>query len=770
MLGCCGIAALATHAHAQSPSAQRSAQGEPTRIEEVVVTAQRSEQGLQSVPVAVTAFDRATIEKQSIATIEDVQFHAPNVQIRQDSAFGGLTVGIRGINVTSDNFSFDPAVGVYVNGLYMARSNDFSSVFYDVSNLQVLRGPQGTLFGRDTPVGALLIDTTRPGSTYGGYVKAGVGGGGHLGGSGANRTFYRVEGAVDLPVSPVLAIRLAGYYVNDNGWARSLATGYKSNSKDNSAQRATTVYTPTDQFKATLILDHSKTREGAPTYSPLLFPSQPIGADLLNGGTAVRDELRALVTANNPYFNRSWFPNSRKNRSESTSAVLQLNYQINDEWTVDSTTGWRRTSRFTTNNNFGSSSTLSGPSETHLHQSQFSQEFVLHGDISTQMHFIGGMFYFNERGDNRVDLFNTLIPAGARLIPVDLRLNGNNIDNTSQSVFGNLSYDITPELTASVGMRYNDEKKIVSIDNAFVAITGTALDPKPGAVIAPFGQGTGVGAFKDNPSVYDAKLTWKISPDLLAYAKYGTGYRAGGVGYQAGVIVPFDAETSRTYELGAKWDFQIGDAPARLNVAVFDTTYRNFQVPVVTSTVISTPAGQTTITSSAFANAGAAKIKGAELEFTIRPISGLTITSSLGLLDPKYKTFIIQGVEFKNNKLRNASKVEFTLSAGYTMPTSVGDLVLQGDYAYSSSYETEIRNQTNAPVGFKTPLLRQGPTNTFNGRVTLAKAFGSNVDVSLWGKNLSDEKRIVYSLVASGLTNAVYAEPMSYGIELQAAF
>jgi len=761
MLGCCGIAALATHAHAQN---------QPTRIEEVVVTAQRSEQALQSVPVAVTAFDRTALEKQSIVTVEDIQFHAPNVQIRQDSAFGGLTVGIRGINVSSDNFSFDPAVGVYVNGMYIARSNDFTSTFFDVSNLQVLRGPQGTLFGRDTPVGAILIDTTRPGSTYGGYVKAGVGGGGGFGGSGADRTFYRVEGAIDLPVSSVLGVRLAGYYLNDNGWARSLATGYKGASKDNSAQRATIVYTPTDQFKATLILDHSQTREGAPTYVPLQVPVRALGADLLFGGTAVRDELRTLVVAGNPYVNKSWFPNSRKNKSESTSAVLQMRYQVNDNWTVDSTTGWRRTSRYTTNNNYGASSPLSGPSETHLHQAQFSQEFVLNGDISTRMHFVGGMFYFNERGDNRVDLFNTIIPAGAALIPVDLRLNGNNIDNTSQSVFGNLSYDITPELTASVGMRYNDEKKIVSIDNAFVAITGTPLEPRPGAVIAPFGQGTGVGVFKDNPSVYDAKLTWKVTPDLLTYAKYGTGYRAGGVGYQAGVLVPFDAETSKTYELGAKWDFQIGNAPARLNVAVFDTTYRNFQVPVITATVINTPAGPTTITSSAFANAGAAKIKGAELEFTIRPISRLNITSSLGLLDPKYKSFIIQGVQFKDNKLRHASKVEFTLSAGYTVPTSVGDLVLQGDYAYSSSYETEIRYQTGAPVGFTTPLLRQGPTDIFNARVTLAKAFGSNVDVSLWGKNLSDQKRKVYSLVAADLFNAVYAEPMSYGIEVQAAF
>jgi len=193
-------------------------------------------------------------------------------------------------------------------------------------------------------------------------------------------------------------------------------------------------------------------------------------------------------------------------------------------------------------------------------------------------------------------------------------------------------------------------------------------------------------------------------------------------------------------------------------------------VPVVSSVFITTPAGQSVITSSAFANAGAAKIQGAELEFTIRPISRLNITSSLGLLNPKYKTFVIQGVEFKNNKLRNASDVEFTLSAGYTAPTSVGDVVLQADYAYASSYETEIRNQRGAPVGFNTPLLWQGPTDIFNGRVTLAKAFGSNVDVSVWGKNLTDQKRIVYSLVASGLTNAVYAEPMSYGIELQAVF
>lgn len=744
MLGCCSGLALATAAQAQS--------AEGARIEEVVVTAQRVEQKIQSVPVAITAFDRSAIEKHNIANIEDVQFHAPNVRVREEPALGGLTVAIRGISVSADNFSFDPAVGVYVNDVFIARANDFGAAFYDVTSVQVLRGPQGTLFGRDTPVGALLIDTKRPGTTYGGYIQAGVGGGGHGVGKGADRTMYRFEGAVDLPVSPILGVRLAGYYVNDDGWARSRATGYKNFRKDDTAGRATFEFRPADDFEAALILDHSKTNEGSPLWVPLrLVGNAPQGYDLVNGGTASRDAITALINSPNPYFNNSIFTNE-KNTSTSSSATLHMNYRISDDWSVRSISAWRRTSRDTANDVAGIPFP-GGKTTSSLHQTQYSQELVVNGDLTTKLHVLAGAFYFRETGDNQVTIFtNVTTFLGPPFFFDPLIFRGEDFKNTSKSVFANISYDILPNLTASAGFRYNQERKHVVLNSKFL-VTGI-----------PFAQGP--EEFRDNVPLYDAKLTWQPTSDLLVYAKYGTGYRAGGIGFEASSGSTFKPETAETYEAGFKWDFRLGSMPARLNTAVFDSTYEDFQVPVVLTNPIR----------STYTNAGEASIRGLELEFTIRPTTGLDLSASLGLLDAKYDSFkytnlLLGGLaDLTHNELRDAPKVQFSMSAGYTVPSAVGDWLFQADYAHQSSYETDTVYQTEAVGLAQTDVLRQGPTDNVNARVKLEKAFGSNVDISVWTKNLTDEKRLAYGLNAGVLLLGTYAEPLSYGIELHASF
>jgi iron complex outermembrane receptor protein len=330
-------------------------------------------------------------------------------------------------------------------------------------------------------------------------------------------------------------------------------------------------------------------------------------------------------------------------------------------------------------------------------------------------------------------------------------LRGQNIDNSSAAAFVNASYKILSNLTVSGGVRYSAERKHLDVNSRFL-VSGIPL-------------AIGPARFSGNVPVYDAKLTWQATPDLLLYASYGTGYRAGGIGFEA-ANAEFQPETSFTYEVGGKWDFNIGSMPARLNTALFDTKYKNFQVDVV----LLNPVRLTVI------NAGAATIKGAEIEFTIKPIQGLEISSQLGLLDAHYDSFVINNatlgglVDLTHNKLRDAPTASLSVSAGYTVPSSVGDWVYTVDWAHSSSYEVDTVFQTNAPPAAQTNVFHQSPTNIVNARITLAKAFGSTWDLSVWGKNLTDQVRLVYSLNVGNVDQAAFGEPRSLGIELRTRF
>ena len=755
MLGCCSFIALsgASGAHA----AEAAALDQGARLEEIVVTAQRVDQQLQKVPVAETAFTAKALAVHNIADVEDVQFHVPNLNIREQADNGSLSIGIRGINVSAENFAYDSAVGVYVNSVFIARANDFNSTFFDVSSVQVLRGPQGTLFGRDTPVGAVLVDTQRPGNTFGGYLDASIGAGGDGLGAGSNRTFYRFEGAVDLPLAPNFKLRIAGYHVDDDGYAQSNFSGYRNYARDDSGVRVTALYTPTPRLGATVILDYNHKSDGEPLFVPVgtTGPIAPLPYDLLNGGTLAHDALVALLAHPNPYAGESNTPGQGV-RGQSYSATVLLDYRLSDNWNLRSITGWRHLQSSTASDNYSIPFTL-GPTSEAIRQTQVTQEFVVDGNLTKNFHVLAGLYYFDEFGSQQ-DLIEGNVMVGLPSPPfpkspfIDpLLLRGQNIDNSSKAVFVNAAYTIVPHVTLSGGVRYSGESKFLDVDSRFL-VSGIPL-------------AIGPAKFTADVPVYDAKLTWQAMHDLLLYASYGTGYRAGGVGFEA-PNAKFQPETSYTYEVGAKWDFDIASMPARLDTALFDTSYKNFQVDVV----LLNPTRLTVI------NAGAATIRGAEVEFSIKPVQGLELSSTLGLLDAHYDSFIIDNaslgglVDLTHNQLRDAPKVSLGLSATYTVPTSIGDWVSTFDYAHSSSYEVDTVFQTNAPPPATTSAFHQSPTNIVNARVTLAKAFGSNWDVSIWGKNLTDQVRLTYSLNVGNVDQAAFGEPRSIGLELRTRF
>lgn len=752
----CSCLAMPNVVFAQSAGDQGTAtqNEDSSKLDEIIVTAQRASENLQSVPVAVTAFSAETLERQGIANVQNLQFHTPNVSIREEASIGGLSIGIRGINVSVDNFAFDSAVGVYENGVFIARGHSFNGSFYDLASVQVLRGPQGTLFGRDTPVGAILIDTAKVASEYEGYLKMTVGGGGNGIGNGADRGLYRVEGAVNLPVSEKFGVRLAGYAVSDDGWARSRATGYRWFEKHDFGLRSTFHFAPSESIDVNLVLAYNQQRGGMPMATPIDFsPGATLLAfDQLNGGTAATDAAIALAANYNPYENESRFKDQRL-RKKSYSAALNVDFDLSDKVQLKSITGFRGLRNFQVNDLVAVNFPTSETTDT-THQDQFSQEFILSSDLNDSVHLLTGVNYFHEWGfEENIVQFLTIRLSPTVAFNNPLSLGGRDVKYTSKSVFGNVTFDVTPEFKISAGGRYATEDKALTVDTRF---------------LAPLNTQTASGRFKfsDNIFVYDVKAQWEPNSDLLFYAKYGTGYRAGGVGFR-GPDSAFEPEHSKTAEVGGKFDFNLGDAPARLNVALFNTKYKDFQIGV-------TDAGPPVRT--IVRNAGGARINGAEVEFSIKPVRNLDISANLGLIDAKYTSFIINDislgglVDFTNNKLRYAPATTFSLSAAYTIETGAGNLIPSVDWSHQSTYFVDAQYQPTAPLVARTSVFRQSPTNIVNAKLTLEKAFGTNADISIWGRNLTDQTVLAYGLSVGRLKTGVFGEPLSYGLDVRLAF
>lgn len=765
LCSCFGMASLA-HAEDASTSTKANGAEQPAdqtgRIDEIVVTAQRKNENQQSVPVAITAFDPVKLERQGITNVESLQLHAPNVSIRDEVSVGGLSIGIRGINVSVDNFAYDSAVGVYENGVFIARGHSFNASFYDVGNVQILRGPQGTLFGRDTPVGALLIDTHKVDDKFGGYFKVGVGGGGNGIGKGEDRGFYRVEAALNLPISDGLGVRIAGYGLSDDGWAKSRKTNYRFRERHDYGMRATIHFVPSPSIDGNLVLSFDHQYGTMPMNTAVEFtPSNPLTyadlttADKIGGSIAPGDhpytDLTAALAANwQPYQNESLLSAERLHK-KSYSAALNLNFTLGDHVNLRSITGYRGIRNYQINDSVGAATPKSTATDT-TNQDQFSQEFVLTADLQSNVHLTTGVNFFQEWGNEN----NTI--ASAAIAPhfgVVYSLSGDDILYTSKSVFGNLAVDVLPNFTLSAGGRYAQEDKRLRVNTNLYLFSGPLF----------LNVANEVDRFSGSVFVYDLKAQWKAASNLLLYAKYGTGYRAGGTGFR-GPNSTFQPERSNTTELGGKFDFD-GSVPARLNVALFHTNYKNFQVSVTETT----PTVHTNIV-----NAGGARINGAEFEFSVRPVPNLDLSASLGLVDAKYTSFTLRNTtfgpsaDFSRNKLRFAPSTTLSISASYKIETGIGNLVPAVDWSHQSTFYTDAQYQPTAPVGGQTNAFRQGPTNIVNAKLTLEGAFGSSADISFWGKNLTDQVRQSYGLALGAVKAASFGEPLSYGVDIRLAF
>ena len=744
-------------------------------IEELVVTARRREEGLQDAPLAVSAFTQETLDYRGVTQLDQIARFVPGLTLENNPSFGGAAnsaaIYLRGVGQKEFLPTTEPGVGLYVDGVYVARSVGAILDIVDVDRLEVLRGPQGTLFGRNTIGGAISINTVKPdpGGDADGDISVAAG----------TDNLVRLKAAIHLPLSEQLATRLTIASMAQDGFVQR-ADGVDLGNDDTVTARWTFAWQPIDQFSADVAFDLTRDRENGPAleligidYTDLsqlngvvLAPPPPM-AFIHNVTVAALGPgvpCAATDTAGNGVTSNPSAPNCYDDRyigadgsNEGTApafsetdvfgASVNLQYAFNDSITLKSITALRELDSEFARDGDHSPQRISQFYDD-LQQDQFSQEFQLLGSHQ-QVNWIVGLYYFTEDGSNENILDFT----------VSNFRSGGAFDNEAWAAFAQMTYDLTDQLQLSIGGRYTEEEKSFRPDqiiftNYFAGISQIVPPGNPLAALdAPFLQaGERILPFIEKQINIDEftpmmNLAFNPTDDIMLYFSYSEGFKSGGftqrvfppvvAGFTAppgtpdiDLIPTFAPEFVEVLELGFKTSLL--DNTVRINGALFQTDYTDLQVQVFNSVA---PVTQ---------NIGTAGIDGFELEVMAAPGGGWFFESSLAFTDAGYED-IDTGITLIGENFDFERVPETTASLGVSKEfvlTNSGVLTLRADW----SYRSETFN------------------DAYNTRLLATDSFDL-IDASVRWENSAADWTIVLS--GRNITNEKYLESGVYGTAFQ---
>ena len=577
-------------------------------IEEVLVTAQRRSESVQDIPVAVSAFTSEDMTRLAVTETMDVARLVPNFLAQNNTGLGTANVySLRGLNNTESIATFDPPVGTYIDDFFIQRQNGNNYALFDIDRVEVLRGPQGTLFGRNTTGGAVRMILRDPGDELGGNFGLGYGAFG-------KRT---ARGSVDLPVSEDFRLKLSAYYVEDDGFVDNLTTGEEDlNFEDNKGVRAHWIWDINDDLSWNASVTYID-NEHANMFN---FES---GGDRFTrtGLTEAGSPLRDLVVGDKgdlPLGNSTDSLHFTSNLSFPTRfgdvEVLTSYLTLDQEFLLDFFEGPFQSGGFTIANEGA--------------HDQFTQEIKISGTTAGgDIDYVAGLFYFDE--DNETDfaqIFNLgaiglFLPGGFPLIQYDRIL-----DNTTESwaVYGQWDWRFRDDWTLTVGARFTEEDKDFGLrDNG---------NPASGAIISNADL-VAVGVpLEQNESQFTPRIAIEnqINDDFMWYGSITTGFKSGGWnarGTGAESLQPFSAEEVTNYELGLRSEWM--NNSLRFNLTGFLTDIEDFQLP---SAFVNSTGAIEFITRN-FADLDT---QGLEAELLWLPTENLTLFANLGLLDSEY--------------------------------------------------------------------------------------------------------------------------------------
>ncbi|MFK7731221.1 MAG: TonB-dependent receptor [Pseudomonadales bacterium] len=570
-------------------------------LEEVIVTAQKREQSLQDVPIAVSAYSGAMLQESGVKDVFDLQVNAPSLNVDQNQNATTSTFSIRGIGGGGNNFGIESSVGVYVDGTYRARQNAMIAQLVDMDSIEVLRGPQGTLFGRNTLSGAVHFKTVAPDHEGTGFLEGSIGA----------YDLRNLSGAKSFSViDDVLAVRFTGYSSAREGWVDNLTTPNDTDEifdRDRFGFRAQALYTPTDNLSIRVIADHGEIDEVCCATTVLndnnrvnmISPAGALGTDAIlepRGATFVPESriFDNVVTYN---FN----PTSE---SVDKGLSVQVDYDLNDTYTLTSISSWRDFESFDMID--ADFTDLNALEDTNLaEQSSFSQELRV-AFTGENINYVVGANYFTQDldststltfGDDTEAIAAAFLglPQGliiANQFPLEALLGAsffpaggfatdfNKQEHESWAIFGQADWQISDAFTLTAGLRYSDEEKILR--TTYVE-SGTELGFFTPAFAATQRRDNIDETITDDQVTGTIKLSWFATDTTMLFASISTGYKAGGTNTDR--IDPafdqiFGPETSTAYELGMKAEFP--DQAMRLNVSLHYTPIDDYQVGTFT--------------------------------------------------------------------------------------------------------------------------------------------------------------------------------------------
>jgi iron complex outermembrane receptor protein len=812
------LACAAVPAFAQEPTDATENVG----LEEIIVQARKVDENLQDVPVAVTVLSGEDLEQRAVLRVQDIGRFTPGMTTRTGSSTpSALTITLRG-QVQSDVLvTLDPSVGTYVDGVYWARAYGLNADLLDIQSVQVLKGPQGTLFGRNTTGGAMLINSNNPdldefsgrlSLTYGRFNE------------------MQATGIVNVPiVEGKVALRVAGQRLKRDGYTTNIVgpgvvsavaanntavarapfsgspNGVKLDNRDRWNFRAKLEAKPTDNLTLRFSGEYFEMDEISPSRQMRLATSTFTASNStynlggtaglfvgLTNGAAPATALGAGLALINPVI-----ANLADNPSQ--SSLNEVPYVFAKTKTFGFTgildtsfgqmqliTGYRKIDTFAGFDIDGS------PFAIHFTESQqgveqYSGEFQITGKaFNDKLDFAAGFFAFNEKGfDQSISI---VAPA---INPVTSHFYAE-VDNDSMGAYAQGTWSFTDQFSFTGGVRYSvDDKGIESRNNNFNRTTSThtcSLFAAPGIVgleLVAVPQCSVTRRDSFGGWSYLAGFEYKPTDDLMLYIKTAKGFRSGGQNLRApsaAFLIPFKPETAINYEVGLKGEFL--DRRLRVNLAAYHTNVNNIQ----RTTLIAQPGSTTGATATVLGNAGKARFRGMEAEVQALVFPGFTLSANGSIVKPKYISYADASGDRSFEPFDGVAKYQYGLAADYSTDIGTGRLKLHADYSWiddtvSGSYNFP-QNATTVPTGSTAVpgaintqnaavlnAITRPATGIVNARASLS--FNDDMyEVAVFGRNITNNRNYNAPLVVApvGYVQSSRLEPATYGVTATVKF
>lgn len=778
---------------ANDPAAPADQAAEQDRgLGEIVVTARRREENLQDVPIAITAFDAGSLERLGIQDTTDLEAYVPSLAVGNEAIFSVYpNYGIRGQRNDSFLLQQAPTVITYFAGAPQGHPAGFGDTLFDIGSVQVLNGPQGTLFGKNSTGGAVVVEPNRPTRDLEGQVYASYG----------SYESFVAGGVVNIPMLETLRLRIAAEHRETEGYMVNRVTGQGLGAANSNAVRASLLWEPTPDITVLTIADYYS-NNGSPGGARLAFVNPTPAAQPGGSQLAGRPALLAAVQAEFA-LQQSQRGNDRFNIASGfgtggpadiygrPSEVSVENWGVTSDITIRLTDGLRLRNiasyrsietGYDTDYASGNYFITSPVSRQDLHQ--VTEELQLLGQaFDNRLNFVAGLFYFNEEGVDDIVAVNYL----------SRRYNIFEGTNRSYSAFAQGTFAVTDNLKVTLGIRYNNDRADAANRSRVIA-AASPLYPESARTYSACGVGTsnssgGFVAFPltacalEGSATYE-KATWTASleysiPDGaissldrgLLYATTRRGYRAGGFNARATTtqtFIPYAPETVDDYEVGVKADWHFGGMRVRTNLALFYDSYSGLQRQV------SIPVAGVPIPQGVISNAASARVYGAEFEFRVIPFRGFEIGGYYNYINARYTDYLSTDrdgnpIDLSNDPFTRTPRHKFSINTRYAfdLPRDQGEIALSAAYSWK---DDDIFEETPLPNGV---VPMQPSFGLLTARAEWNNVGGSGFDLAVYGRNLTNEYYATgFADISTSLGVAVFlpGEPRTFGAQVRFRF